>query len=770
MLKVLLGSVAIATGVVAQATTWNVSLTDPDNSGLTGVDSLTNALTKAGSGDSIVIAPGVYDLSRLTPVAVSSYGYAYLCAFDGKGGVRQANLKLRGANTRHWSEKTPEEDTVLRGAAGASIFYAHGGVGRQSSYYHLTFENGRRVAHADTGSYGGGAISMVQTEQISLKNETCIATNCVFRSCSSEYSGGATLGPDVYDSLYTNCTSDAGGGATKAFCGNNGGKIYNTNTYVRCVFVDCSAAEAGAISGEALETLTDCTFVRCTARSDRVGGAVCAISRMTRLSGCTFDSCSSSRGGAVYFGAGADLIENCTFTNNSALADYGGGLFGDKPIGTIANSTFCGNSATNAGGGFYLGMNSTVGLVTNCVFSGNAADYYGAAFACSAAIGSLVDCTFADNAAPSAGGALYTAGIGALSGCAFTGNRAMPGSGSGGAIFNTGNLASVSNCTFAGNAAGWAGGAVYSTTIGSVSGSTIADNIAVANSGGVYLKTASGTFTDCTFHSNSNDVTKFGAHVNQALGLIRCSVSGFGDIAAKQYDGCVFTNCVYQYTQPDWGADAHGLVTCPYALGDVTMRNCLMRDCLASRLIASEGVRTDVANCTFVDNVLDDAHPETNKGHAIMFFAFRKNSEPQVASTNVMVNCIFADNHVRNNPNVRVDPCDAQFQGSASGVLGHTAVSNCIYKTQYVGNSGGTFESDALTRADPKFVAGNPRHPDAPYLMIRRSSAARGTGLVQPWMADGTDLIGTPMVSGGKVDMGCYQCNLKPTGGVIVVR
>ena len=50
---------------------------------------------------------------------------------------------------------------------------------------------------------------------------------------------------------------------------------------------------------------------------------------------------------------------------------------------------------------------------------------------------------------------------------------------------------------------------------------------------------------------------------------------------------------------------------------------------------------------------------------------------------------------------------------------------------------------------------------------LKRSSPARGKGLVQGWMADELDIRqdpAFPRLRDGKVDVGCYQCWLNPIG------
>ena len=646
---------------------------------MTGVEQLTNALTQAVNGDTIIIKPGVYDLSVLEPMKVASFAYCYLCARDANGAVRQTKLVLKGECEKSWRDRSPEEETVLLGDDRATIFYAHGGGGRPTSIYNLVFEHGRRVSMSGIGDLGGGAISWAATEQFSLQNRTSLASNCVFRSCSSDGKGGGTYGLHVFDSFYTNCTAGAAGGGAYGFWNNNSGTKNTTNTFDRCVFVDCSAPNGGAI------------YAR----------------EMTSLSGCSFAGCRATdgNGGAVYVNGNLERVQDCTFTNCTTSGDAGG-LQVVGNLDCLPNCTFTACASTSRNGGNGGAVNTRNGAKTDI-------------------LGTVVDCTFSDCEGGWAGGAVFSDDIGAIENCTFLSNRVRKASG--GAVYSAKNIASISNTMFVGNAARESsGGAIYAaTSLGTITGSRFSDNAAASSwegGGGIFTGTLSGVYSGCAFHSNTNNETTYGAHVNKALKMVDCSFSGYGDVVAKSYDRCVFSNCVYQYTERNYGADHHGLVSFTDVIGDGTFRNCLVRNCLASRIIASGGVRADVANCTFVDNTVDDAPPAGKPTNAIMFYAFRS-SDGKVASTNVMVNCIFADNRVRGQK--AGEACDLYCSGSVSP-RGHSVVRNCLYKNaDSVAWGNGTHESSNLDHGDPKFVAGNAQFPNAPYYMPRLSSDAR---------------------------------------------
>ena len=52
---------------------------------------------------------------------------------------------------------------------------------------------------------------------------------------------------------------------------------------------------------------------------------------------------------------------------------------------------------------------------------------------------------------------------------------------------------------------------------------------------------------------------------------------------------------------------------------------------------------------------------------------------------------------------------------------------------------------------------------------LRPNSPCRNAGVLEDWMADATDVVGSPRVSGRGVDMGCYEL-FTPSGLNIIIR
>lgn len=189
-------------------------------------------------------------------------------------------------------------------------------------------------------------------------------------------------------------------------------------------------------------------------------GAYAVLSGFTLCNGATRadgDADQEQSGGGVWCDAvwWSDLgvLSNCVLTGNSA--NYlGGGSYQTK----LHLCTLTGNWANYGGGG------SCYGSLSNCTLNGNSAPCGGGAFdsplerctisANSAAngggsyYGMLYHCTLSGNSATNYGGGAYH---GQLENCLLTGNSAPYGGGCSGA--------SLKNCTVSGNSASHRGGA-----------------------------------------------------------------------------------------------------------------------------------------------------------------------------------------------------------------------------------------------------------------------------------------------------------------------
>ena len=144
----------------------------------------------------------------------------------------------------------------------------------------------------------------------------------------------------------------------------------------------------------------------------------------------------------VYVADGAKLI-GFTLTNgftqvSSGTSGSGGGIYCDSTAGIISNCILTGNSA-------YYGGGTSGGTLYNCMLTGNSAIFGGGV-----SYGTLYNCNCTNNSASSYGGGTFDS---TLYNCTLTGNSATYG---GGTSYGT-----LYNCTLTGNSASDAGGASY---------------------------------------------------------------------------------------------------------------------------------------------------------------------------------------------------------------------------------------------------------------------------------------------------------------------
>ena len=239
------------------------------------------------------------------------------------------------------------------------------------------------------------------------------------------------------------------------------------------------------------------TFNQCRHNN---GGAIFVTSNVNiedlTITNCVFTSNSAATGsaGAIYFNpAQADgvlHITDSTFTSNTAAA-HAGAIYSLKPVNisgseftsnsnggtsnggallanvaaTINNTAFTSNTSTAGGGAIQLGANGVVDI-TSCTFTSNTTAALGGGIRAAAGTGAITisDTDFTSNSA-SRGGGFYTERSASFSGVTFTSNNAdqdgaSGGSNSGGGamIYGAGVTGTFTDCTFDSNTAAWGGG------------------------------------------------------------------------------------------------------------------------------------------------------------------------------------------------------------------------------------------------------------------------------------------------------------------------
>jgi len=196
----------------------------------------------------------------------------------------------------------------------------------------------------------------------------------------------------------------------------------------------------------------------------------------------TIQGSTTNEGGAarcVYAGANATLI-GFTLNGGSTLPDtasfediVGGGIACEAGV-VVSNCIVSGNSAEYGGG-------SNGGTLNHCILSGNTATYGGGSYG-----GTLNDCSLTGNTGVQGGGTLSST----LNRCRLVGNAAV----------NTGGgawLATLNDCVLIGNSSDSSGGGAADSSLNNC---TIVQNAAAIFAGGTYR----GTLKNCILYFNTS--------------------------------------------------------------------------------------------------------------------------------------------------------------------------------------------------------------------------------------------------------------------------
>lgn len=341
--------VLLALGAAANGAVWRVSPAVTD--GMTGPEQITNAVARLASGDTILVAPGMYDFTGVyMGTAHSGGGKVHL--------TRNANpvktFSLVGDVSSHWGEG---ERVVFTGDAQFADFWADaaatGWRGPHPVFANLVFDG-----FAPEAPTAGAALSF--REWTSMERDWPTATNCVFRNCRAVRGGAIAGGVKAVDCLFdgNEATGGDGGGAI------DGGAAYSS-TFVAnkapfggalCIRKVTVSNTSYAVSVE----VSNCLFranVAANATGDAAGGALCFKDVGGRVLDCAFvsnacEKIASSyypKGGAVA-GAAAEpvFVARCTFDGNAS-----GYHAGAVSHAVVEDSVFTGNHAYAAGGAVY---------------------------------------------------------------------------------------------------------------------------------------------------------------------------------------------------------------------------------------------------------------------------------------------------------------------------------------------------------------------------------------------------------------------------------
>jgi hypothetical protein len=180
-------------------------------------------------------------------------------------------------------------------------------------------------------------------------------------------------------------------------------------------------------------------------------------------------------------------VENGGSTNSNSTIGAAGGIFNNQGTLTVTDDVFAGNSAQFFGGGI---RNDGTLTATNDTFSGNSGPAYGGGIFNDTGTATATDDTFAGNTSPNGGG-IMNAGTLTATNDTFSGNSTNHGGG----LYNaSSSTVTASNDTFSANTATNDGGAIYNSGTVTATNDTISGNTANTAGGGVY-DSDSGTTT-----------------------------------------------------------------------------------------------------------------------------------------------------------------------------------------------------------------------------------------------------------------------------------
>ena len=596
------------------------------------------------------------------------------------------------------------------------------GVGDNREAVKLIGDGSLRVIYGDSSS---------TIENLTVTNGYAMVT---------EGYGNSGRGGGVYGGLkVTNCLVTCN--YAQSFGGGGAGGV----KFIDCDIIRNEAGNSGGGFHDSSATLS--RFVENVARNS--GGAAYTA----KLYDCTVIS---NRTTESYGGGGYNVTyaTNCLFAfNHSADPSSGGGgaiangASANKASNVLYDCTIVSNTAAYNGGGAYM-----VTLIGGVVKYNTAAASFGGVLKCI-----VYDAEISHNTALKGdGGGAYDS---VVSNCTVFANTCSSTSNNsyGGGV----NKCTVYDSEIYGNCAWTRIGADGKNKVGSAGGAhestlyncRIYDNYSDSYGGGV----RSCHLYDCRLENNcaSNDGwNSYGSYLHD------CVVSGTGVFSSRA------ERTIFREIGNEVVMEANMYVDTPFTnktlwKGFMNATNCLFTfnnlTYIFQYSVASER-NSSFINCTVVSNSYDN------------LFNNCKTAYPMTVQ-----NSLFIGNKKLNGSSA-----DISVPGLSSTTAcqaGSISFKNCAYgKLSASGGLDVYLEEGAVMYqfgndfpSDPKFQ----HHRDAAHpFALRRTSPLIGKGKHEVWMDTATDLRGEGFAraNGESVDIGCYQCWLKPAGTVFSIR
>ena len=521
------------------------------------------------------------------------------------------------------------------------------------------------------------------------------------------------------------------------------GTVIDAGTYIGSIFKITPQALAD-VSNVRYTTLRHLTLMN--ANSSENGGAVSYKHSRgfdyhnETMTNCVFKNNAAPQGGAAN---GFYTFSDCYFEGNHTTSD-GGALV---QFTEVVNSVFRSNETATVGGAI-----RNARTIKGCQFLENKATRYA-----SVAYGSgftMTDSICATNSS-TWGGCAYledaTKSM-TISGCRFEGNKST-GSPDGGSVGAVCRATLVTNSVFVGNKSLYASG-------GALGMCQVVVDCAFTNNTAGNERSGSAVFgcktvRNCDFYDNSTsasyDVSRIflGGDCYGATLVTNCN---FRNVTSGARSGAYVCTNVVDCTFEDCGAIGNAaVVKCGFfnhqnqdKVQNVIRRgsftNCLVTGCCENYIV---GENTELVNCTIVSN-------NQASGGGQLF-----------GGMVTAVNTIFKDNY-KNGSGVVFDVAG----------YGNWYFTNSIYKTHPNWENTYYFhDTDCIYDTAKLFEdSTRPKYDTAHPYKLRTNSPAVNAGLAIPGMAALTDYSGAGRVNGDRIDIGCYECWLKPLGFTLVFR
>ena len=445
------------------------------------------------------------------------------------------------------------------------------------------------------------------------------------------------------------------------------------------------------------------------------GGAVCVYDTGLLVDSFVTNNVAAYRSAGVVVNNGT--VRGCRIAGNTA-ANGGGGVFCERSkMAFVADSTISGNDGSaDGGGGAACYFSGSVLTLTNCVISGNTAASGGGAYVVNGGTLNCLDCLFEGNEAGYGGGvdARSDATLDCFA-CRFERNVVTH---CGGGVLVRGTChAEVRGCVFDGNRATGSANSCYGGGLG-----------ASGHAAGASL-----TISNTVFRNN------YSAMRGGGFGSTWGTESTSGIVYANIVD-CVFTN-------NSSSRQGGGICVRDQGKDDLDTRF-LMRNCLvAFNTSGQEGC--GVYFVAYANPIMDSCTVVSN-------FCGGSGSGIYHRWGGTVTNCVIAFN-------MKGSKLET---GSYWCLNGNNTPDPSAYRNCCIWPA-----LESVFLAENGCVNADPLFADAANgdFSLQPNSPCRNAGVLEDWMADATDLVGSPRVSGKGVDIGCYELFV-PSGLNIIVR